>query len=416
MLSRLEGLKKDIEETQEQTQELERNRDQYIIHLLQCQEDNNILTNIYKKLKLKYDIETYSEKNPEQPLQSTEPITMKSVEVIEIEPQIATNSDTPSNLVLNLRYAMNTSSIICTAQFSHNGKCIAFAGPHFIYMLNADDGELLYTIELPQIPNHSESDHTKCIKFSPDDRYLAATRSETSIILYEVNLNSPIQNHNEKKPIVHIFGEGGHEKGVNSIVFSKDGKRMITAGYDGILVVWDMTTFEIIKRINHQELELPDPMIIGLSTSVDNSIYALGFVAGILGIYDEHISQSMVQFPTDQKQIMGISISQNDHSYIATSSTTNVKIWEVKLIAQLKKELVGHTDFVLASEFSINHPLIFTGSKDKTIKIWDIRTGKLLMDVLAHNNTVFQISHDPTKSSFVSCSGDGIVCVWDYGY
>lgn len=81
---------------------------------------------------------------------------------------------------------------------------------------------------------------------------------------------------------------------------------------------------------------------------------------------------------------------------------------------QLQTTLEDHSDFVTASAFSPIDDIIFTGSKDETIKAWNILNGELLFTLNAHQNTVFAIKHHPSKRIFVSCSGDGLICVWNY--
>jgi WD40 repeat protein len=57
---------------------------------------------------------------------------------------------------------------------------------------------------------------------------------------------------------------------------------------------------------------------------------------------------------------------------------------------------------------------MITGSKDQTIRMWQHKTGRPLCTVSVHRNTLFEIDHHPSQRSFVSCGGDGVVCVWDY--
>ena len=55
MLSKISKFRSSIDQIKENNLDLERMRDQYIIHLQQCQEDHEVLRTIYKILKLKLD-------------------------------------------------------------------------------------------------------------------------------------------------------------------------------------------------------------------------------------------------------------------------------------------------------------------------------------------------------------------------
>ena len=49
------------------------------------------------------------------------------------------------------------------------------------------------------------------------------------------------------------------------------------------------------------------------------------------------------------------------------------------------KILKGHKDLVLCVSISSDSKLIISGSFDKTIKIWEIKSGKILKTLTGHN-------------------------------
>ena len=119
-------------------------------------------------------------------------------------------------------------------------------------------------------------------------------------------------------------------------------------------------------------------------------------------------------FEAHHEFIYKISISPDD-SLIATSShDTTTKLWTIGPIIKCIKQLKGHTDFVVSSSFSPDGKFIFTGSKDETICCWDVESGALLYVLIIQKNTVFQVDHHPKTQSFISCSADGLICVWNY--
>ncbi|KDQ09581.1 hypothetical protein BOTBODRAFT_36984 [Botryobasidium botryosum FD-172 SS1] len=75
-----------------------------------------------------------------------------------------------------------------------------------------------------------------------------------------------------------------------------------------------------------------------------------------------------------------------------------------------KKTITGHTDSVYCLEFDSEK--IITGSRDRTIKIWSLRTKKLLQTLHGHEGSVLCLKFD--RSGFmVSGSSDRQVFVWD---
>ncbi|KAK3098596.1 hypothetical protein FSP39_021090 [Pinctada imbricata] len=73
-------------------------------------------------------------------------------------------------------------------------------------------------------------------------------------------------------------------------------------------------------------------------------------------------------------------------------------------------DLRGHTDQV--EEIIFNNKYLASGSQDKTIKIWDLRNGKLLQTLVGHKKGVWCLNFY-TKSLIVSGSHDGTIKVWN---
>ena len=86
------------------------------------------------------------------------------------------------------------------------------------------------------------------------------------------------------------------------------------------------------------------------------------------------------------------------------------------MVSKKTKTLEGHTDIVLCAKFSYNNPLLFTGSKDKTIRVWSLEFGDCVALIGAHQNSVFGIDHHKKENRFISCGGDGTICAWEYQY
>ena len=56
---------------------------------------------------------------------------------------------------------------------------------------------------------------------------------------------------------------------------------------------------------------------------------------------------------------------------------------------------------------------IISGSDDKTIKVWDMATGKLLTDLEGHEKSVTCVSFSANGYNIVSGSDDKTIKIWD---
>jgi hypothetical protein len=71
IIHKVQAIRQAVLQLREDNLEYERIRDQYIIHLQQCQEDHNILRQIFKTLRLKLDLADQEPPPPEPTVAST---------------------------------------------------------------------------------------------------------------------------------------------------------------------------------------------------------------------------------------------------------------------------------------------------------------------------------------------------------
>lgn len=74
--------------------------------------------------------------------------------------------------------------------------------------------------------------------------------------------------------------------------------------------------------------------------------------------------------------------------------------------------LVGHEESVTQIEFTPDGARLVSGSKDKTVRIWDARTGLEQRVLRGHTDRVLALAVSPDSSLLASGSADGTVRIW----
>src|SRR5262249_41834326 len=95
------------------------------------------------------------------------------------------------------------------------------------------------------------------------------------------------------------------------------------------------------------------------------------------------------------------------------SEPGEIKIWEVRT-GKLLQTLLGHTDVITALAYHPDKPMLASSSYDKTIKLWDLNTGKEIIALRGHTDYVYHIAFSPKGDTLASASNDFSVRVWDY--
>ncbi|MFN9315256.1 MAG: NACHT and WD repeat domain-containing protein [Microcystis sp.] len=78
-----------------------------------------------------------------------------------------------------------------------------------------------------------------------------------------------------------------------------------------------------------------------------------------------------------------------------------------------RNRLEGHGRYVHSVNFSPNGKTLVSGSDDKTIILWDVKTGKKIHTFEEHNGLVRSVNFSPNGETLVSGSWDGTIKLWD---
>ncbi|EKX42071.1 hypothetical protein GUITHDRAFT_51104, partial [Guillardia theta CCMP2712] len=147
-----------------------------------------------------------------------------------------------------------------------------------------------------------------------------------------------------------------------------------------------------------------------------------------LCVYDSKKAQLVKMVYPHLHWIASAAWSPNGH-LIATGSYDNtIKVNDWKAISQESKCLVGHTDYVTAVKWREDGSVIVSGSRDGTVRLWDVHKGEAIhhpflgynpcnagigyQDISdGHTHTVTTVTFQ--EDMVVSCSLDKTIRVWD---
>ncbi|KAI1315081.1 hypothetical protein EDD11_001323 [Mortierella claussenii] len=100
-------------------------------------------------------------------------------------------------------------------------------------------------------------------------------------------------------------------------------------------------------------------------------------------------------------------IQFDDNKIISGSRDNTIKIWDLSTGACLRT-YVGHSASVLCLQYDEDR--IVSGSSDTTIIVWELETGKALQRLTGHVDSVLSLRFE--KDIVVSCSKDRTVKIW----
>ncbi|MCC0176545.1 DnaJ domain-containing protein [Waterburya agarophytonicola K14] len=105
-----------------------------------------------------------------------------------------------------------------------------------------------------------------------------------------------------------------------------------------------------------------------------------------------------------------------DGQIASASNDKEINLWQVntgKRISVLK----GHTDNVTCLAMSVSGRTLISGSKDKTIRFWDLQERKIIRTFGGyfdgHLSEVVALALTPDNQTLISCGGDNSLKIWD---
>jgi hypothetical protein len=198
------------------------------------------------------------------------------------------------------------------------------------------------------------ADGGRRVAISPDGNLVATFQGDLDKILLRDPLTLVESGELITRPYV-----GKATKSINSLEFSRDGKRLLAAGIDDTVIVWDVP--------NHAEIFRRDELT---------------------GIRQATISP--------------------DGTLVAVAGPGNkASVWRIE-DQQKIAQLIGHFDDVTAIAFSNSGNLVATGSVDRTVRLWPLEHFQLLESETLpewHRSTVTSLAFSRDDTLLAASAG-----------
>lgn len=226
------------------------------------------------------------------------------------------------------------------------------------------------------------------IALAPDEKKLAAARGNTILIIDLAG----------KEPAI-LDRLDGHTEVVQSLVWSADGKYIISGGWQRILV-WDAAAMKldhaVAGSIGVQAPAAQDgAALVGNITALAlnkaaTTLYAADGEpggAGFIRKIDLAQNKLIATWKAHEDTVYSLRLSPKEDQLLSGGADKLAKIWDVaanKLVAFYE----GHTNHILSVAFNNDATQIATAGADKEVKVWDVKSRE--QDVsLGDKKTVF---------------------------
>jgi WD40 repeat protein/tRNA A-37 threonylcarbamoyl transferase component Bud32 len=123
-------------------------------------------------------------------------------------------------------------------------------------------------------------------------------------------------------------------------------------------------------------------------------------------------SAALRSFSGHTDTIWTVAVSPDRQTLASGSFDKTIRLWNLRTGA-VSQILTGHTDAVRSIAFSPDGQTFVSGSSDTTIKVWDVKTGTLIRTLSGHPGAIWSVTISPDSKTLASSSYDGTINVWN---
>ena len=238
------------------------------------------------------------------------------------------------------------------------------------------------------------------VAFSPDGKLLATGNWLNTVKLWEVATGK------ERATLK------GHGVWVSSVTFSPDGKKLASGSFDSTAKLWDVATGRELATLRSQS-----GVIHTVAFSPDGKWLATGGTDSSVKLWDVATAQELTTHKGHSDIIYSVAFSPDGKTVATASKDGTAKLWDTATQVAAETEwstLKGHEGPVSFVAFSPDGTLVASaGGDDRTVRLWDLGTGRQLAALVGHSDQVNSLAFSPDGKTLASASGDHTAKLWD---
>lgn len=288
-------------------------------------------------------------------------------------------------------------------------------------VMYSPDGKLLVTsshsdptFKLWDIRSHkliySFKGHKKgvySVVFSPDGTQLASSTSDDDSRSSE---NSTIKLWDLKsRQLIHTFEK---QNPLMSVIFSQDGKQLISVHYDKPIKVWDIKT----KQLVHQSKKVVNALS-KITISPDRKQVVTSDIEGTIKLWDINSQQPIHHLGKENEykpMILSMAYSPDGKQLASVAPhDESIKLWNLgseKLVSTLE----GHTNEIESVKYSADGKTLIVSDNKNNISFWDLKNKRLIhrLEQFKEKFGLISLNFDGKEFAFFSLN-ENTIKLWD---
>jgi len=279
------------------------------------------------------------------------------------------------------------------ATFSPDGKRVAVAAKEFVHLYDAVTGRQLAVLG----PHQAQVEN---LVFSPDGKRLVSTTNWTASVIY-------LWDGESGKEIAVMRD---HTAYVRSVRFSTDGSRLVSGSdfADNSARLWDAATGQpLLVLAGHKN------RVEQAAFSPDAKRVVTGSLDQTARLWDGPSGKLLAVLSGHTHQVYHVLFNPNGTRVVTASDDATLRLWDAQT-GELIGVLRGHSDgFSIPPAFTPDGARLVSGSRDGTVRIWDMNLVERNGVLKGHKSYVYDVAFSPNGEQVASAAWDSTARLWD---
>ena len=212
----------------------------------------------------------------------------------------------------------------------------------------------------------------------------------------------------------------GHDKVVNSVVYSADGKRLLSASVDDTARLWDTASGKALRVLRGRGGHLRDAVFspdgkrvaaVDIAVTVETSL-GKAVLGGKVLVWDADSGELKHTWGVASGLPMALAFAPDGRRLAVASDDGLVYLLDAVTGKQALR-LAGHKKTVECVAFSPDGRRVLSGGDDRLAIVWNAQTGEHLAALEGHVAAIRRVAFSPDGRLAASAAEDGTVKLWD---